>query len=305
MCTALTLKTTKDEYFLARNFDYLSSSYLQAILAPRNFSFMNQLTDEKLLMKYAVLGMTLLHEGELVFVDGINEKGLTCAILDLPGEAAWNHEIDLGKDNLLPTDVSFYILSTFSNISEVKEGITRLNIVAPKTHPFAKETQIHWIVADNSGACVVIEQTRESFNVYDNEVGVLTNAPTFDQQLLNLKRVNNHEVPGDYSSPSRFIRTAFLKNHLELADSIESTIQASFHLLKSVAMLRGVMKQTINEDYETRYTACMCMKTKKYYYCTYDNLEIYTIDLNKEDLNQSELIVYPYPNQQFRIQNQN
>ena len=95
--------------------------------------------------------------------------------------------------------------------------------------------QLHWIIADKND-CIVVESVKESINVYNDPVGVLTNNPPFDMQMFRLndfrglspKQPENTfsdkldltsysrgmgamGLPGDLSSQSRFVRAAFVK----------------------------------------------------------------------------------------------
>lgn len=322
MCTAITLKSNDNHHFLARNYDFTPGSKLMMALAPRNFPYMNKLTKKKIPSKYAVLGMSVSDEGYFLFADGVNEKGLACSILNLPGYTSWNHQAIEGKENILPYDVTFWMVANFATVKELKAGLKNLNIVAPLDNPDALATQVHWIVSDSTGECIVIEKTKDSFRAYNNKVGVLTNSPTFDWHLINLNRYINISdkqsgevkwgsqllapcsqgfgglgLPGDYSSPSRFVKASFLRNHVNLDFGSESGILECFHILESVAMLRGIVQDHSNDCFITLYTSCMCLDTKVYYYSTYNSPQIYAIDMKKENLDGNELKFYPYPNQ--------
>nr|WP_261937649.1 linear amide C-N hydrolase [Lactobacillus helveticus] len=49
---------------------------------------------------------------------------------------------------------------------------------------------LHWIIADKTGASIVVETDADGMHVYDNHVGCLTNNPQFPKQLFNL---NNYQ----------------------------------------------------------------------------------------------------------------
>lgn len=287
MCTAISIKHQTDHAFLARNFDYDSTSLLKLAKIPRNYSYPLEPTLNTFKTRYSIIGMMLWHEGTHVLVDGMNEKGLSGAILNLPDACVWNKAPISDGINLLPTDVSFYCLSQFSSVTELKAAIHRLNIVAPEDHPFAKTTQIHWMFCDKTGESIVVEQTESGLCIYDNPIGVLTNGPTFDQQLINISPYLKDSqtappLPGDDSSPSRFIRAGYLKHHLQWTQQPLSTVTHCFHILENVALLPGILKQTQGEEFETRYTACMDLKHLRYYLKWYHHLKTQIIDLKQE-----------------------
>lgn len=46
---------------------------------------------------------------------------------------------------------------------------------------------LHYAITDKTGAGIVVEYTNNgTLNIYDNQVGVLTNSPPYDWQLTNL-----------------------------------------------------------------------------------------------------------------------
>lgn len=60
-------------------------------------------------------------------------------------------------------------------------------------------TTLHWMINYSEGKSIVVEQTKEKLNVFDNNVGVLTNSPTFDWQVENLNQyvgLRYNQVPG-------------------------------------------------------------------------------------------------------------
>ena len=99
-------------------------------------------------------------------------------------------------------------------------------------------------------------------------------------------------LPGDLSSPSRFIRAAFTKLNSVSKDAEFASIQQVFHILGSVAQQQGCVK--IGNLYEkTVYTSC-CNATKGiYYYTTYENSQITGIRLHGIDLDAEALVSYP------------
>ena len=293
MCTAITLKTSENHHLVGRNFDIHPMNDLSVALVPREFEYVNRVTNEEMKTKYAVLGMGLFYENHILFCDGVNEKGLSCLMLQL---------------------------SKFST-SELMEGLKQLNIVALPDDQTALSTEIHWLVSDTSGQSIVIERTRDKLTVYNNKVGVLANSPTFDWHLnnldcyINVKSEQPEEIkwgqqmlstyssgfgtiglPGDFSSPSRFVKAAFLRNHVNVGEGDESAISECFHILDNVAIPRGVVETPKRKEcHLTKYSACLCLETQLYYYKTSSNQQIQVIDLNKENLDAKGLKLFPYP----------
>ena len=96
-------------------------------------------------------------------------------------------------------------------------------------------------------------------------------------------------LPGDLSSPSRFVRAAFTK-----ANSTEETDEGSevaqfFHILDAVAFTKGCAVNEDGREELTIYSACMNTQKGIYYYKTYSNNQISAVYLNRADLDGSKL----------------
>ena len=100
-------------------------------------------------------------------------------------------------------------------------------------------------------------------------------------------------LPGDFSSPSRFVKAAFVKLHSHCDQKGEAGVTHFFHLLDSVAMPRGSVRVRGDQDEITRYSCCRDLDTATYYYSTYENRQITAVHLYHEELNGKDLITYP------------
>ncbi|WP_297633996.1 choloylglycine hydrolase [uncultured Clostridium sp.] len=319
MCTALTLKTKEGNHLFGRNMD-IEYTFGQSVgIIPRNFEYEDRTNGCTGHTKYAVIGMMTVMENHPMLADGMNEKGLAVAGLNFPGFAYYEPKKRDDKINVSVYDFMFWVVSHFANVSEVKEQIKNINIMDT---PFNADTPIptlHWMVTDKTGESIVIEKTKDGLKVFDNTVGVLTNSPTFDWHLTNLRQylgiyadqstnaqwshqelnplgqgVGAIGLPGDFTPASRFVRVAFLRHFALANDSTLMDVNEFFHILNNVAMVRGSVRTPQNMSDITIYTSSMNLEEGIYYYNTYDNNSINAINMNNVDLNSSELILFPY-----------
>lgn len=318
MCTALTLISKNGYHYFGRNMDIEYSFNQSPILVPRNFTYKNMATGDIEKTKYAIIGMGTIIDKHPMYAEALNEKGLACAGLNFPGYANWNEVIE-GKINIPPYDVIPWVLGNFESVKEAMPYLERLNLVNKPINQSVPLPTLHYIVVDKYGECVVIEQTKESLKVYSNNVGVLTNSPTFDWHITNLRQymgmkstqpvnVNWSEeelkplgqgvgligIPGDFTPASRFVRIAFLRANAVVSENEEENISEFFRMLGNVAMVRGSVVTPENKNDITLYTSCMCQEEVKYYYNTYNNYHINCIDMNKENLDSNEIKVFNY-----------
>lgn len=312
MCTAITF-ITKDHYF-GRNLD-LEYSYHESItITPRNYSFSFR-EKEPLDSHYAMIGTAYVQDNYPLYYDATNEKGLSMAGLNFP-ENAYYFPAEEGKDNITPYEFIPWILGQCATLSEVRLLLERINLLNQSFSSDLPLTPLHWIIADKTGS-IVVESLNNGVHVHENPVNVLTNNPPFEMQLfhlnnymhlssiqpsnffsekLDLKRYSNGMgaigLPGDWSSQSRFVRAAFVKENSRCGISEEESVNQFFHILGSVAFPRGCV--TMAKDiYEiTVYSSCCNTDKGIYYYKTYKNFNIIAIDIHRENLNGKQLICY-------------
>ena len=324
MCTAVTYKT-KDFYF-GRTLDYEYSFGEKITITPRNFPFTFRKVEE-LKSHYAIIGMATVVEGYPLYFDATNEKGLSMAGLNFPGNADYKPYV-IGKENVAPFELIPWILGQCATVKEAKEKLTGMNLVDISFSESLPLSPLHWIISDRN-ASITLESVKEGLKIYDNPMGVLTNNPPFDMMQIYLSNfmVLTNKVaenrfaegfepnvysrglgamglPGDLSSASRFVKAAFTKMNSVSGASEAESISQFFHILGSVAQQRGCVM--VNEqDYEiTIYTSCCNTDKGIYYYTTYENSRITGVDMHKEDLDGYNLISYPLmTEQQIYMQN--
>ena len=324
MCTAATYKT-KDHYF-GRNLD-LEYSYNESVtVTPRNFvlNFRRMPALEK---HYAMIGMATVMNSYPLYYDATNEKGLSMAGLNFPGNADYKPEAE-GKDNVTPFEFIPWIMGQCADVSEARALLEKINLVNINFSPELPLATLHWIISDRNES-ITVESVRDGLKVYDNPVGILTNNPTFDYHMTNLCNymslsteapVNNFSdkvsletysrgmgamgLPGDLSSASRFVKAAFTKLNSLSGNSESESISQFFHILGSVAQQRGCVHMGGGKYEITIYSSCCNTDKGIYYYTTYENSQITGIDMRHENLDSALLISYPLvTGQQIKMMN--
>ena len=313
MCTAITYKT-KDFYF-GRTLDYDYSYEEQITVTPRNYSIhLRHLPETN--KHYAIIGMAYTVQEFPLYYDAVNEKGLAMAGLNFVGNAHYNSTVE-GMANVASFEFIPWLLSRCESVSKAKELLSNTNIVNTAFSEQLPPASLHWLLADENEA-ITIESTKTGIHIYDNPIGVLTNNPPFPQQLFHLNnymqlspsdpenrfssKINLQQysrgmgaigLPGDLSSQSRFVRAAFTKLNSVSGNSEEESINQFFHILGTVSQTKGSCHLG-NGQYEiTIYTSCCNANKGIYYYTTYSNHRICSVDMHKTDLDSKQLTRYP------------
>ena len=326
MCTAMSV-TIGCNYF-GRNLDFELSFGEKIIITSRNFKF--SFRNGKIIKKhFAIIGMGIERENFPLYFDATNEKGLSIAGLNFPGNAKYMDDADNADnaDNVASFEFIPWILTQCESVKNARALLEKINITNEAFDEQLSPSPLHWIIADKTEE-VVVEQTKDGIRVFEAPAGVLTNNPPFDFQMFNLtnymsataeetKNIFSNKVdlkpysrgmgaiglPGDLSSASRFVKTSFLKLNSVFGETEQEIINQFFHILYSVYQIRGAVK--VGDKYEiTHYTSCCNTDKGIYYYTTYNNSQINAVSLFAENLESDELISYnPVSEQRIFLQN--
>ena len=323
MCTAATYRT-KDHYF-GRNLDYEFSYSETVTVTPRNYPFHFRHAGE-MPGHYAMIGMAFVQENYPLYYDATNEKGLSMAGLNFPGNADYKPMAE-GKDNVTPFEFIPWILGQCATVGEAREKLARLSLLNEDFSPQLPLSPLHWMISDRDES-IVVESVKDGLKVYDNPVGVMTNNPTFDFHLLNLanymgltreepvsrfaegltltpysRGMGAMGLPGDLSSASRFVKCAFTRMNSIAGETESESVSQFFHILASVAQQKGCCRVPHGFEY-TIYSSCCNTDKGIYYYTTYENSQITGVDMYRENLDGVALVNYPLvQGQQIRMQN--
>lgn len=266
-------------------------------IVPRNYEWSTLLTDQKLNNKYQFIG-TGQNIGQITFSEGVNEKGLAAAALYFKGFAHFKTEMDKNSNNITisTTELVGFLLGSCQDIEDVIDIVNNIEIIGVKDAITDSISPLHWFISDRLGRCITIEITTKGLEIFDNKIKVLTNSPNFEWHMTNLRNYINlskeqiEEVdwnnislkpfgqaagtfglPGDFTSPARFVRTAFIQNCVLTTPNILNPVKMCFNIMKSVTIPKGlVITERGTYDY-TQYTVFMNIMTGDYYFTTHDN----------------------------------
>lgn len=313
MCTAATY-SSKDHYF-GRNFDYEISYDEEVVIVPRNFQ-LDFKHEDSFKTHNAITGIAsgIVKEYPLIY-DALNEKGLAMGGLNFENYAVYSDEVKPGKVNLAQYEFVPYVLGSCDSLDDVRKLLENVNITNESYSSKLPTSELHWMIADKTGKSIVVESTKYGVEVYDNPVGILTNAPRFDMQTFNLNnylKASNKQptnsldkdftsfeysrgmggmgLPGDYSSMSRFVKAVFVRGNSISKEDEVSSVSQFFHILGSVEQPKGSTFVREPDFYEyTIYSSCMNLDKAIYYYKTYDDFTISSVELLNQDLESSQL----------------
>ena len=312
MCTALTYKT-KSHYF-GRNLDLERGYGEKVVITPRNYPFVFRY-EEQCNSHFAMIGMAAVVDDYPLYFEATNEKGLSMAGLNFPGNAYYPPYVK-GKVNVAPFELTAYLLGLCTNLDDVVKKLGSINVVNCNFSEKLPVSPLHWLISDQERS-ITLECRKDGMHIHENPFGVLTNNPPFPFHLTNIKNymgLNNGALvntmlknlpmenyslgmgaiglPGDFSSASRFVKTVFVKQHSVCDGEEKESVNQFFHILRSVAMPKGCVMTPAGEFEYTQYSCCCNIDTGIYYFLTYEDPSIHEINMHHADLNSVELICH-------------
>jgi choloylglycine hydrolase len=316
-CTGIRLTAQDGTIVAARTLEFSIDLQSNVLVVPRGYARIGTTPDGKEGLKWTAKYASVGANGVgLPFIfDGFNEKGLYAGLFYFPTSAGYMPYAAADADKTLaPWELGSWILENFASVEEVKANIGNIVVPAVVFAQWGFAPEVHFKVQDASGGSIVIEYTGGKLNVYDNPLGVFTNSPAFDWHMTNLRNYLNFSLsnappvklgsvtleplgqgsgmlgmPGDFTPPSRFVRAVAFSQSVFPSKTGDDAVLEAFHILNNFDIPKGAARErekdahgNILADYTT-WTAASDLKAKRYYFRTYENSQIRSVDLTKAD----------------------
>jgi len=229
---------------VGRNMDWFEDIRSNMWILPRGME-RNGLTETNPLRWTSKYGSVIITAYDVGTADGINEKGLAGHMLYLP-------ETSVGsRDESLPgLSMSMwvqYYLDQFATVEEaVKSFESQPFQLRMATEPSSgKPATVHIALNDAKGDSAVIECIEGAVKIYhDRRHVVMTNQPSFDKQLENLRQYRgfggDKRLPGTHEPADRFVRGAYYVKNLPKPTSDREAIAAMMSVMRNVSAPFGV-----------------------------------------------------------------
>ena len=329
MCTSFVIKTLNGDAIYGRTMEWGAFDlHSDLVLVPRNTSTTSDLGGGKQGLTWRnKFGFVAINAVKKPFVtDGMNETGLVIGVLYFPDFAEYQ-SYEAGQDarTLNNVDLSAYILGQFETVAEIKATLPQLRVVYNEdlAKVFGAPVPLHLVIADRTGASIVVEYVSGKLNIHDNKIGVLTNAPPYDWQIMNLRNYPMLRalgssparqidgvslapfgagsgmlgLPGDVTPVSRFVRAVAFTKTLIVPKDTAVGINEAARILNNFDIPRGMVREGEGaENYHlnfTQWTTIGDLKHKRYYWWTEHNRRMRVIDLAKMNFDGDHMISRP------------
>ena len=287
-CTYATFDSQSGNSFTARSMEWPGEIGAQLVVVPRDHQ------EESYVVKYGYTGIT--HHG---FVSsGMNEHGLSIETLAL-GEF---NALPKGEGDMSQGAITGYVLA---NAKTVDEAVALLRQVKLETHAYdivgGLELGIHLALHDGERRVVVEWLDGSGYpEVFENELGVMTNDPNYPAQEGLAKMMLDGDletgkarfseetfIATDYSPIGRFQKMVGFNYTQDLSQAKTDLdgVNRAWNMINAVDIPQGALYWRFAADVPqfTSYATVTDIDNKAYYFRTYDNMDIRKVDVGEID----------------------
>ena len=322
-CSSFTLKDQDGHYVYGRTMEFGKSLEERLVLFPRGYDYKGAGPDGVLGSglnwkgKYAMVGVNAF--GLELLVDGMNEKGLSGGMLNQPNYAQYQNPTGAdAKNSIASYQILMWALSNFATTDEVRDGLSKIFVNSAELAQWKGIVKIHLTLHDTTGKSITVEYLGGNLTITDNPSGVMTNDPPMSWQFANLGNYINlspvekpplkidgqtflppssgsglHGLPGDFLSPSRFLRAFVFSQAAQKYAADQPKVQTAWHILNMFDIPPGAVMIPAGDAYaggeagweKTQESIVVDSRNLVYYVRPFGGLDIKQFNLMDHDLN--------------------
>jgi len=197
--------------------------------------------------------------------DALNERGLGAHLLYL-GDTVY--EAPDHRPRLANVRWVQWIVDHFATVAEAVAAIGDVGIVSLPVR--GQELGVHLALEDASGDSAIVEIVDGATVVHHGpDTTVMTNDPSYDQQLANLRRYRGFggelPPPGDILSPDRFVRTSYFLKYLPEPSDYSEAVAGAVLLARNAVVPPGAPYDDFSV-YPTWWVSATDVTNRTYYF---------------------------------------
>jgi penicillin V acylase-like amidase (Ntn superfamily) len=220
--------------------------------------------------------------------EGVNEKGLSAHALYLAVENSFDPR-DPKLEGIGIMQWVQYYLDNYATVAEaVQAQPTWTFQIEPLILPNGFPTHVHISLSDKSGDSAVIEFIGGKPKIYhDKRFTVMTNEPTYDKQIENLKQYRtfggDKPLPGERTPSDRFVRAAYYANGLPKPENQGEGAAYMFSVIRNISVPFGSPDPNKPNIASTIFRTVQDLTGGRYYFESTYAPNVVWIDMNKID----------------------
>ena len=222
-------------------------------------------------------------------VDGVNDAGLAGNVLYL-AESDYGDYKTSGKPLLSVGAWLQYVLDNYATVAEAVDALAKepFALVAPVL-PDGHAATGHLALADKTGDSAIFEYIGGKLRIHHGkQYNVMTNSPTFDQQLaINTywKTVGGYNfLPGTNRAADRFARMSWMVDAVPPGLAGDAAVAEVMSLTRAISAPLGLSDPQQPNIAATRWRTTADLTANRYFFESVHTPSIFWVDLDKLDL---------------------
>ena len=289
MCSRIIWTAEGQPVIVGRNMDWTERMGTKLYAMPKGIKRQGMVADNpaQWTSKY---GSVVAAIWDCAVADGMNETGLTANALYL-AETQYGDR-DSARLGLSVSLWVQYYLDNFSTVSEAVQATRSLQVcpveIIHRGEP--ADAPMHVSLADATGDSAVIEiLDGKSVIHHGRQYAVMTNSPTYDEQLILLKQYaglgGKKPLPGTAEAEDRFVRGAYYLTQLpEDPTSYPEAVAGVLSVIRNMATPIGFVDPVKPNVSPTQWRAISDLTNKRYYFEFTNMPNVVWMDLDKLNL---------------------
>jgi len=324
MCTGIRLKAQNGSIVYGRSMEWGAFDLNSNVcVIPKDYAFKGTTPEgtngKEWKSEYGVLALDFL--GTDWLADGLNEAGLAVGMFYHPDFADYpEYNAAMASNTIAAMDIAGFLLTQFASIGEVKNALAGLQVAGVTQELLGTPDPAHWMVTDKTGASITIEYIDGKVSIFDNPLGVITNAPTYDWHMTNLRNYVNLSpvalptrkvedidfaplgagsgmigLPGDNTPPSRFVRAVAMTQTTRPMPNSDEAVYEALRILDNFNLPLGGAEgsdhegNTANMRSSTIWTTVWNMEKQDLYFHTQHNRRVRLVSLKEMNFEGNEI----------------
>ncbi len=287
-CTRVLFTKTNGSVLVGNNMDWPDDMRTDLVVSPRGQNRIAKVSGRALewTSKYGSVFATVYGIPEPS--NGMNERGLAVHLLGLKGS-----DYGVRNDNMPGLNIDFWAQFYLDNFQTVNEAVQYT-----QSHPFQIVTfddprfdkiQMHLALEDATGDSAIIEYVNGRRVIYhDKKYTVVTNQPTYDKQLENVKLYagmgGDKPLPGTTYSQDRFVRASYYLDHMSASKFDREAIFKLLSILQNAGQPYGRVSPEREEFSESIWRTVSDLTNRVYYFNSSMRFNIFWVKLDEFNL---------------------
>jgi len=290
-CTRLVYHGANGQVITARSMDWKSDIVSNLWVLPRGMARTGE-TGSNILRWTSKYGSVVTSGYDISTTDGVNEAGLNANLLWLV-ESQYPAFDASSKPGLTIAAWAQYVLDNFATVAQAVKALEQqpFTIVSDNVPGENRLTTLHLSMSDASGDSAIVEYIGGKQVIHHSrDYQVMTNSPTFDQQLaLNTywQQIGGTTMlPGTNRAADRFARASFYVNAIPKTPEPNKALASVFSVIRNVSVPYGLNTPDEPNISSTRWRTVFDHQRQLYFFESALTPNTFWVDLKALDFSQ-------------------